>query len=53
MVKNITLKALVLLAVIALLAGMMLMLSTGSVYADEEGEAVSAESNTQIGRAHV
>ncbi|MBR3054033.1 MAG: ATP synthase F0 subunit C [Firmicutes bacterium] len=46
MVKNITLKALVLLAVIALLAGMMLMLSTGSVYADEEGEAVSAESNT-------
>lgn len=46
MVKKITLKALVLLAVIALLAGMMLMLSTGSVYADEEGEAVSAESNT-------
>jgi len=43
MMKNITLKAVVLLAVIALLVGLMFMLSTGKAYADEPEEAVASE----------
>jgi len=45
MMKNITLKAVVLLAVIALLVGGMFLMSTGHAYADEAEEAVSAESS--------
>lgn len=51
MTKNITLKAVVLLAVIALLVGMMFMLSTGAVFADEAAEEVSAESNALSAKA--
>ena len=46
MIKNITVKAIVLLAVIVLLAGMILMFGTDRAFADAEqgGESVSAES---------
>ena len=51
MTKNITLKAVVMLAVIALLAGTIFMLSSGSVYADEAGDAVAAEDNALSAKA--
>lgn len=51
MMKNITLKAVVLLAIIAILVGMMFMLSTGKAYADEPGETVSDEAQVMSTKA--